>query len=45
MLSVCVVQYFTDYGPDYELTVEAGNRKNHNSSQDLASICTLVSGQ
>ncbi|KAK7108351.1 histone deacetylase 8-like [Littorina saxatilis] len=35
-------KYFPDYGPDYELTVEAGNRKNHNTSSDLANTCRIV---
>ena len=39
------VQHFTDYGPGYELTVQAGNRKNHNSLHDLTNICRIIRGQ
>ena len=39
------VQHFTDYGPGYEMTVQAGNRKNHNSLHDLTNICRIIRGQ
>ncbi|XP_076444969.1 histone deacetylase 8-like [Babylonia areolata] len=35
-------KHFTEYGPDYELTVQAGNRKDDNSLKDLVKICSII---
>ena len=38
------LQFFPDYGPDYELSVQPGNRKNHNSLEQMAAVCRTISG-
>ncbi|KAL8559497.1 hypothetical protein ACOMHN_037161 [Nucella lapillus] len=35
-------KHFTEYGPGYELGVQAGNRKDLNTREELATICRTI---
>nr|XP_002733814.2 PREDICTED: histone deacetylase 8-like [Saccoglossus kowalevskii] len=37
-------EYFTEYGPDYQLEIEPSLRKNHNSDEYISNILTTISG-
>ena len=40
-----LLQFFTKYGPSFELAVEPNNRKNHNSPEDLQEIIKIIEGE
>ncbi|XP_078001400.1 histone deacetylase 8-like [Glandiceps talaboti] len=37
-------EYFTEYGPDYQLEIEPSHRKNDNSGEYIDDILTTISG-